>query len=237
MEHLPHYIGIVFIITTIITLWLLYRAAHYSKIVIVISLLWLAVQAAISLTGFYTVTNGVPPRFMLLLMPPTIFIMLFFLIKKGRGVIDSFDVKTLTLLHIVRIPVELTLFGLYLHKVIPEVMTFEGRNFDILCGLSAPFVYYFGYIKNILSQKILIAWNVICLLLLANIVVTAVLSGPFAFQQFAFNRSDFALLYFPFVWLPGYVVPVVLFAHLTAIRQLMKRNKPVLAIDPQPNAY
>jgi hypothetical protein len=205
--------------------------------VIVISLLWLAVQAAISLTGFYTVTTGVPPRFMLLLMPPTIFIILFFLIKKGRGVIDSFDVKTLTLLHIVRIPVELTLFGLYLHKVMPEVMTFEGRNFDILCGLSAPFVYYFGYIKNILSQKILIAWNVICLLLLANIVVTAVLSGPFAFQQFAFNRSDFALLYFPFVWLPGYVVPIVLFAHLTAIRQLMKRNKPVLAIDPQPNAY
>lgn len=237
MEHLPHYIGIVFIITTIITLWLLYRAAHYSKIVIVISLLWLAVQATISLTGFYTVTTGAPPRFMLLLMPPTIFIILFFLIKKGRDVIDSFDVKTLTLLHIVRIPVELTLFGLYLHKVIPEVMTFEGRNFDILCGLSAPFVYYFGYIKNILSQKILIAWNVICLLLLANIVVTAVLSGPFVFQQFAFNRSDFALLYFPFVWLPGYVVPVVLFTHLTAIRQLMKRNKPVLAIDPQPNAY
>jgi hypothetical protein len=237
MEHLPHYIGIVFIITTIITFWLLYRAAHYSKIVIVISLLWLTAQAVISLTGFYTVTTGVPPRFMLLLMPPTIFIVLVFLIKRGRVAIDSFDAKTLTLLHIVRIPVELTLFGLYLHKVIPEVMTFEGRNFDILCGLSAPFVYYFGYIKNILSPKILIAWNVICLLLLANIVVTAVLSGPFAFQKFAFNQSDFALLYFPFVWLPGYVVPIVLFAHLTAIRQLMKSNKPVLAIDPQRNAY
>jgi len=225
MEHLPHYIGIVFIITAIITLWLLYRATHYSKIVIIISLLWLAVQAAISLTGFYTITTGVPPRFMLLLLPPTIFIVLFFLIKKGRVVIDSFDVKTLTLLHIVRIPVELTLYGLYLHKVVPEVMTFEGRNFDILCGLSAPFVYYFGYIKNIPSPKLLIAWNVICLLLLANIVVTAVLSGPFAFQRFAFNQSDFALLYFPFIWLPGYVVPIVLFAHLTAIRQLMKSNR------------
>lgn len=231
MEHLPHYIGIVFIITTIITLWLLYRAAHYSKIVIVISLLWLAVQAVISLTGFYTVTTGVPPRFMLLLMPPTIFIILFFLIKKGRVMIDSFDVKTLTLLHIVRIPVELTLYGLYLHKVIPEVMTFEGRNFDILCGLSAPFVYYFGYIKNILSQKVLIAWNVICLLLLANIVVTAVLSGPFAFQQFAFNQPNFALLYFPFVWLPGYVVSIVLFAHLISLRQLMKSNRSNLSGD------
>lgn len=27
-------------------------------------------------------------------------------------------------------------------------MTFEGRNFDILSGLSAPLVYYFGFGGN-----------------------------------------------------------------------------------------
>jgi len=97
-------------------------------------------------------------------------------------------------------------------------MTFEGRNFDILCGLTAPFVYYFGYVKPVLSKKILLAWNIICLLLLVNIAVIAVLSGPFSFQRLAFDQPDIALLYFPFVWLPGFIVPVVLFAHLSAIK-------------------
>jgi hypothetical protein len=113
------------------------------------------------------------------------------------------------------------LFGLYLHKVVPRVMTFEGRNFDMLCGLTAPFIYYFGYIKPVLNRKIILAWNVICLLLLINIVVLAVISAPLSFQRIAFDQPNVALLYFPFVWLPGFIVPVVLFAHLYTIRKLL----------------
>jgi hypothetical protein len=220
MQHLPIYIATTFIITTLITLVFLYKASHYSKPLIVITLVWLALQAALGLSGFYQNTTTSPPRFGLLLVPPVIFIIMLFLLKKGRQVIDNFDVKTLTLLHVVRILVELVLYTLYLHKAIPRIMTFEGRNFDILCGLTAPFIYYFGYVKPILSKKILLAWNVICLLLLANIAIIAVLSAPLPFQQLAFDQPDIALLYFPFVWLPCFVVPAVLFAHLSAIRRL-----------------
>jgi hypothetical protein len=223
MEHLPLYISIVFILTTFFTLWMLYRAANYSKPVIIIVLLWLIIQSVISLSGFYTVTNVMPPRFALLLLPPVLFIVVMFFTKKGTAVIDSFDAKTLTLLHIVRILVELILYALYLYKVVPGIMTFEGRNFDILCGLSAPFVYYFGYIKNVLSKKLILVWNIVCLLLLANIVITAILSAPFPFQRFAFNQPSIALFYFPFVWLPGCIVPIALLAHLTVIRRLVKQ--------------
>lgn len=140
--------------------------------------------------------------------------------------INGFNVKALTLLHVVRVPVELTLYWLFLYKVIPVIMTFEGRNFDILCGLSAPVVYYFGYIRNVLSKNLLLFWNVICLFLLVNIVVIAVLSAPFSFQKFGFNYPNIALFYFPFVWLPCCIVPAALFAHLVVIRQLaVKTNK------------
>ena len=104
-------------------------------------------------------------------------------------------------------------------------MTFEGRNFDILAGLTAPLVYYFGFIKPRLSRKTMLAWNFICLLLLINIIVNAVLSAPFPFQQFAFDQPNIAVLYFPFIWLPCCVVPLVLFAHLAAIRQLAKNRE------------
>ena len=221
MQHLPIYIPAAFITTTLITLLLLYKAARYSKPVIIITLIWLALQTALGLSGFYQNTAGLPPRFMLLLIPPVIFIIMLFTLKPGRKAIDTFDTKILTLLHTVRILVELVLYALYANKTIPQLMTFEGRNFDILCGLTAPLIYYFGYVKPILSKKILLAWNIICLLLLANIAIIAVLSAPFAFQRFAFNQPDIALLYFPYIWLPGFVVLAVLFAHIATMRKLI----------------
>ncbi len=222
MDHLPVYIGIVFLLDTLLALLLLYKATHYSRPVITIVLAWLILQSIISLSGFYTVTKAVPPRFALLLLPPMLLIGCLFFTKKGRRLIYGFDVKTLTLIHIIRIPVELILYWLFLRNFIPEIMTFEGRNFDILCGLTAPFAYYFGYVKNTLSRKVLLTWNVLCLLLLANIVVTAVLSAPLPIQQFAFDQPNIAMLYFPYTLLPCFLVQVVLLAHLVAIRRLVK---------------
>jgi len=223
MEQLPGYIYIVFALTTLLTVLLLFKATHYSRSAIIITLSWVAVQGFIGGSGFYTVTNAVPPRFGLSLLPPVLFIAVLLLTKRGKLTTGSFDTKTLTLLHLVRIPVELTLYWLFLHKAVPGLITFEGRNFDILCGLTAPLIYYFGYIKKALSRKILIAWNLVCLLLLANVVITAVLSAPLPFQQFAFDQPNIAILYFPFVWLPCCIVPIVLFAHLVCLQRLIKQ--------------
>ena len=101
-------------------------------------------------------------------------------------------------------------------------MTFEGRNFDIISGLTAPLIYYFGYVKNTLNKAVIIGWNIVCLLLLVNIVIMAVLSAPFPFQQLAFDQPNTAILHFPFTLLPGCIVPIVLFAHLISLRNLMK---------------
>ena len=125
-------------------------------------------------------------------------------------------------MHIVRIPAEFVLLCLFLNKTVPGIMTFEGRNFDILSGFTAPLIWYFGYVKKILNEKIILAWNICCTVLLLNIVITAVLSPPFNFQQLAFDQPNIAILYFPFIWLPGFIVPAVLLSHLVAIRQLMR---------------
>lgn len=109
-------------------------------------------------------------------------------------------------------------------------MTFEGRNFDILSGISAPFIYYFGFIKYKLSNKILLAWNILCLGLLINIVTNAVLSLPYPFQQFAFSQPNIAILYFPFIWLPAVIVPIVLLSHLASIRVLILQQRKLKAI-------
>lgn len=221
MENLPINISIVFGLTTVLTLGIFYKASNNSKTTLIILLSWLAIQTFIGLSGFYTITDTVPPRFILMVLPPLLCILGLFMTSKGRLYIDSLDVKTLTILHTIRIPVEMVLYWLFVNKTVPELMTFEGRNFDIFSGLTAPVIFCFGFVKPQINKKLIILWNFICLGLLINIVVHAVLSAPFAFQKFAFDQPNIAVLYFPFNFLPSCVVPLVLFSHLVTLRQLL----------------
>jgi len=224
MENIPFYVFLVFGLTTIGGAFLFYKATNHSKTFLIIALCWVAFQSVLSLSGFYLVTDTFPPRFPLLVMPTVIFMLILFCTDKGRAFIDSLNIKHLTLFSIIRIPVEMVLFWLFAYKAIPEIMTFEGRNFDILSGISAPMVYYFTFINQKLNRKWLLAWNFICLGLLLNVVVNALLSVPGALQQFAFDQPNVAILYFPFALLPAFLVPLVLFSHLASISQILIRK-------------
>jgi hypothetical protein len=224
MEQIPEHISIIFILTTLLTVYLFYKASHHSKTAIIVILFWLILQTVLGLTGFYSITDTIPPRIIFLGLPPLVIIISLFITKKGKTFLEGLDLKLLTILHVVRIPVELVLYALFVVKAIPELMTFEGRNFDILAGLSAPLIYYYGFVKKLLSYKMILIWNFICLGLLLNIVINAVLSVPSPIQQFAFDQPNVAVLCFPYNGLPSCIVPLVLLAHLVAIRQLIKHE-------------
>jgi hypothetical protein len=220
MQSLPVFISVVFALTALLTVAIFYKASHFSKSVLLILLFWMLLQAILGYSLFYTNTTAFPPRLVLLVLPPLVLMLILFFTTKGKQFIDGLNTQTLTLLHIVRVPVELVLYWLCMYGTIPELMTFEGRNFDIVSGLTAPFIYFLGYQKRLLSKQVLLLWNGICLVLLVNIVVNAVLAAPSPLQQFAFTQPNIAVQYFPFNWLPSVVVPLVLFSHLTSIRQL-----------------
>lgn len=224
METLPIYIPLGFIATTLLTLAIIYRASGYSRTLIFFITGWLLLQGVLTLTGFYQIYSGKPPRFSLLVLPPLVLLGLLFLTRGGRTFQYGFNVQSLTLLHIVRLPVELILFSLYFYHAVPRLMTFEGGNLDVLSGLTAPAIWYWGYIKQKISRSWLLAWNIICLMLLFNIVVRAIFSIPFVFQKFGFEQPNIALVHFPYSWLPGFVVPAVLFAHIVSIRELISKK-------------
>jgi len=237
--NLPSYIALTFALTTGLTLWLFVNAIRQStspetkkKAIpfLMGAIIWLALQAAITLNGVYNSnTKAFPPRLLLLGILPAIgAIVLSFSTKKGRSFIDSLPLRNLTWLNIIRIPVEIVLFWLFVNKAVPKLMTFEGRNFDIISGLTAPVLAYLVFNKKRIDRKVLLVGNIIWLALLLNIAVNAMLSGPFPFQQFAFDQPNIAILNFPFSWLPTFVVPVVLFGHLVSIRQLATHRKNVL---------
>ncbi|TDE17121.1 hypothetical protein [Dyadobacter psychrotolerans] len=234
--NLPAYIFLTFGLTTLTTLFLFIwtirsscskRTRKKSLLIFFGLTIWLTFQAVLTLNDIYkTNTNSLPPKIMLTgILPAILVIILLFATKKGRRFIDSLPPKNLTYLNVVRIPVEIVLYWLFLSKAVPELMTFEGRNFDILAGITAPFIAYFGLTKQKINNNVVLIWNIICLGLLANIVVNALLSAPSPIQKFAFEQPNIAILNFPFSWLPTFIVPIVLFGHLTSIRHLLKQGE------------
>ena len=230
MNNLPIIVSILFVVITLLTVWQFYNAANKSITVIFCISAWLILQAVLALTGFYQVTQAIPPRFVLLIGPVLLLAILFLVTKRGRSFADTFNIQKLTLLHAVRIPVEIVLYLVYTEKLIPLVMTFEGNNYDIISGFTAPIIYYLVFVNKKLSNTTLLVWNFVCLGLLINVLVIAILSAQTPFQQLAFEQPNIVVTFFPFVWLPSVIVPVVLISHLAAIRQLIKSRKKVVFV-------
>lgn len=231
MQNISILVSIPFILTTFITVWLFYKASNNHKPALYFIMVWIIIQGVLGIYKFYLKTDVLPPRFIFLLGPGILLIVLLFTLKKGKVFIDRLDIKKLTLLHSVRVPVEIILFYIFLNGAIPVYMTFEGYNYDIIAGISAPIIYYLVFILKKGNPTILLFWNFLCLALLINIIIIAILSTPTPFQKLAFDQPNIGIFIFPFVWLPSIVVPIVLFSHLVCIRQILllkTKNKPLV---------
>ena len=221
IQNLPWYAVPVFVITTAFALFMLYRSSGCNKNILIVSVAWLALQALISLSGFYLYEKGFPPRLFLMVAPPLIAMAALFVTARGRQTLDSFDIGALTFLQVFRFPVELVLYWLHAATLVPLLMTFEGRNWDIITGVTAPFIWIICFVRRTGGRGTLLSWNVAGLILLMNILINAALSVPTDFQKFAFDMPNTAILYFPFAWLPSFLVPLALLSHLISIRQIL----------------
>lgn len=240
IEHLPNYYTIIFGLITLLTLVFFFVVLDNSKgcdynvnapNIIIALTFWLILQAFLSFYKVYkTNLDTIPPNIVIFgTIPTLIAILIFFFTKKGNKFIDSLPLKTLTYLHVVRIPVEIMLYMLFMQKAVPSIMTFAGLNFDIFAGLSAPLIAYYGFTKKTLSNKVLLIWNYISLALLLNIVVLAILSAPTPLQVFGKEQPNIAILNFPYSWLPTFIVPIVFLSHLICIRRLKFSEETIVA--------
>lgn len=190
-------------------------------------MLWLAAQGVLGWSGFYRPATPTP-RPLLLLFPPTVVIVVALILPRSRLWLRCLPLRPLVWVHAMRVVVEWVLWQLAEHRVVPGGITFEGTNFDILTGLTAPLVAVFGFRAGQPRRWLLIPWHLIGLGLLANVVITALLSFPTPLQQLNFDRPNVGLLYFPFVWLPAFVVPAVLLAHLVSLARLFAPGEPLV---------
>jgi len=232
MDGVPAYVSIVFILTTFLTVGFLLQAVKAAglqtlpaKILLFLLPLWILLTGILAVGGFYLKTDAVPPRMLVAGVLPTLVVIAIYLVFFRKTFVERLPLRLLTLLHVVRIPVELVLYWLFLAGAVPQVMTFEGRNFDIATGILAVILYFVAFRDNEPKRWLLVAFNILGLVLLGNIVSIAVMSLPTPLQRMSLEQPNIAVLYFPYAWLPTIIVPIVLFSHLAALWQLLKRKQ------------
>lgn len=182
---------------------------------------WLISLAFLAKQGFFFKNIDVfPPRITLVLVVTFALVVTFLLLRKVGEILDEIPASWLIYPQVFRILIEIVLWQLHQRGHVPEQMTFEWLNFDIIAGITAPIAAFafFGQGRNFRILGII--WNIIGLALLINIVTIAILSIPAIGQ---FDQPNIFVTWFPYIWLPGFAVPFALFLHAMSLRQLIRR--------------
>lgn len=187
-------------------------------------IVWMVLLGILAWNGFFLDFSKVPPRPGFTVLLPLPFILLFAFSKTGTRLLKVTPPQWLIFMQSFRILVELILFFAFIHQLLPVQMTFGGKNFDVLSGLLALPTAYFCFVKKSLPAIYAITYNVVGLLLLMNILLIAVLSMPTPWRSFMNEPANTIVGTFPFIYLPGVLVPIAYGLHILSLRQLTIRE-------------
>lgn len=213
--------------TVVATVILFYLANGKPTKLIGLILIWTVLQSFLAYTGFYYDNLRFPPPVTLIIAPTLALIIYGLTGDRRKWFIKNRNIKISTLLHSVRIPVELILFFIYKDALVPQLMTFEGRNYDILAGITA-LIMYLLLRKGKANKRIMLLWNAVSLALVTFILINASLSIESPFQLFAFDQPNRAVTMFPYILLPSVIVAIVIYTHISDIMYLCSKEDNIL---------
>lgn len=193
----------------------MYRSIFRRTTVLLIA--WLLLLGILSISGFFT-NFSLPPRLSFALLGPLPLVLLFIRSEAGKQLLQQIQPQWLIYLQSFRILVEIAIWLLVRNGSLPVQLSFEGRNFDIFTGLLAFPVGYYCFVRKSWPPVAALVYNIAGLVLLLNVVAITALSLP---PGHVFHNSpDSSLLTkFPFIYLPGLLVPLAYTLHILSLRQ------------------
>ncbi len=179
---------------------------------------YLAASYALGASGI--LLDAVPPRSMLILLPGLVCSVWFALRSTaGEALVARAPMIALVGLHCFRLPLELLMHGWATEGALPPQMTYTGRNWDIVTGITALVVAPLAA----RSRVAVFVWNIVGLLLLLNIVAIAVTSLPGPLRLFMNDPPNVLVTRAPYTWLPLFLVQVAFAGHILVFRALRRR--------------
>jgi hypothetical protein len=185
---------------------------------------WLALTGMLAERGFFDDFQSIPLRLVLALGPPLLTLLALTFSRRIVPLLAALPPAWPVAAQTFRIPVEIVLWRLAVAGVIPELLSFTGRNVDILVGLTAPVVAYACFVRRAWPARVAVWWNWAGIVILLNVVVHAQLSAPTPWRIFETDPPTTFIADWPYIWLPDFLVPLAWLLHAVSLRQLRSRR-------------
>jgi hypothetical protein len=181
---------------------------------------WMALTWAAAATGFLQQWQRTPPPFLFVIAGVIVLSLILAFGGVGTRIAQHMPLWSLVAIQGFRLPLELAMHALVARGIMPVQMSYSGRNFDIVTGITAIVVAVL--VKNGYAGRTLVGlWNVLGLVLLVNVVSVAIASMPLL-RLFGDANVVTFVTYPPFVWLPAVMVLAALAGHLVIFRALRR---------------
>lgn len=184
---------------------------------------WLVFMYAWSRFGTFSNFDLFPINAAPVILIPLIIILFFSFSKTVKEILLHIQQENIIKLQVFRFYVEVLLWALFSEALLPVQMTFEGRNFDVVTGVTAVLLTtrIAGLmLLNKLPKVFIILWNLLGLGLLINIVVIAILSMPTPLRYFINDPANTIVTEFPISLLPAFLVPLAYMLHILSLRKV-----------------
>jgi hypothetical protein len=182
---------------------------------------WLAVLAILSFLDFFQHFKSFPPRLFIAFLPPLAILILLLFSRLFTLILKIIPKSWLIYIQSFRIVMELMLWLGFLGGFVPLQMTFHWLNQDIIVGLTALLAGHLFFREGWYLRFEAVIWNIFGMLLLFNIFAIALLSTPSPFRVFMDEPASTFVANFPFIWIPGFIVPFAFAMHLFSLKQLL----------------
>jgi len=226
MPTLPHNIAIGFILLPLAVLAILsvlmIRSSRSLWWVVAVMVGWATVTSMLSFSGALASFESGQPRIPILVLTQLVFVVWLAWFSGWSGSLAQIPQTSLIGLQCFRIPVEFLLAEMADHKLLAMEMTFYGRNFDILAGVTAIMLAIWLRRDGEESLRpVVLGWNLMGLCLLTTVLAHGILSMPYPFQLLYLSVPTFVVASFPVVWLLTVLVPIAYLLHVVSIRRCM----------------
>ncbi|MBX3474420.1 MAG: hypothetical protein KF754_08560 [Planctomycetes bacterium] len=177
---------------------------------------WLALTGAVAAAGLLAPAPDKPPPNMALALTGTLTLGGLALTAPGKRMAQRIAGKWVVGMQAFRIPVEVCLWLGAETGVSPVLMSWHGRNFDVINGVLGLWMA-----RRAVPRPVLVAFHLLGLALVFNVAGHAIAATPGPLQQIhgAENVPMFVTT-FPYVWLPALLVPLAIAGHILGLRQL-----------------
>lgn len=115
-----------------------------------------------------------------------------------------------------RLVLALLMWRLAAEGLAPYRVSAGGMSLDLATGALAPLVAWLAYKDRALSDRWVLAFHGLGLVLLSVLLGETLLTAT--------TSTEPAVTTTPFLWLPTFVVPVAAFAHLASVRQVLRER-------------